>query len=64
MSIGETFPKEMWVFYPAATQEELIEYTIWCHTMLGYVPFMNNSIVIFKSAEDTVLFRLVHADLL
>lgn len=64
MRIDDVIPDVMWVFYPLATNEQLNEYTTWCIDMLGYMPYMNCSMAVFKSSEDIVLFKLSFPELI
>lgn len=56
-------PDTIWVFYPMATLSEILEYRKWCVDNLGYAPYIDQNIIVFKSSEDTVFFKLSHADL-
>ena len=60
----DVIPPEMWVFYPAATREEIEKYKNWCINQLNYIPYIDTNLVIFENSEDTVLFKLSFSYLL
>lgn len=62
--LDDVIPPEMWVFFPAATREEVEEYKKWCQEHIDYIPYIDTNIIVFEKEDDTLFFKLAHSELL